>query len=58
MYVQFSGPDQAVIVSYFGALQNPSEFPNQGDVAATDPRWAAFYASIPATERSGLPAPA
>ncbi|CND89490.1 hypothetical protein [Yersinia enterocolitica] len=55
--VQFSDKKEAVIISWFSAMPpSPAQFPNLGEVEASDPRWKVFYdkmnPSVP-----GMPAP-
>ena len=55
--VQFSDETHQHIISYFGSPQDPVDFPNQGVIATSDPRWAEYYNSIPESMRDGLPQP-
>ncbi|SOY56875.1 hypothetical protein [Cupriavidus taiwanensis] len=57
IHVQFSDEQQAVIVSCFNTSQDPEYWPNQGVVTSDDPRWHAYYESLPETFRQYLPAP-
>ncbi|CNF83415.1 hypothetical protein [Yersinia enterocolitica] len=42
--IQFSDETEAVIISWFGAMPPfPEQFPNIGEVEASDPRWKVFY---------------
>ncbi|WGK92571.1 hypothetical protein [Pseudomonas migulae] len=41
-YVQFSDASQVAVVSVFGCPQDPTEYPNQGEVPDDDPRYLAF----------------
>lgn len=55
--VQFTDASEETITSYFGAPQDPTQYPNQGTVSADDARWKAFYDSLPDMARDALPAP-
>ncbi|NML34961.1 hypothetical protein [Paraburkholderia antibiotica] len=55
--VQFADGTEKVIVSYFGAPQDPSAWPNLGTVNATDARWEAYYAEQPTNAQAFLPVP-
>ena len=57
MYVQFSNSAQAVIIAVFAGPQNATAFPNQGTVTASDARWAAYYATLPAAVQANLTPP-
>lgn len=57
MFVQFADSTQTVIVSYFGAPQDESEFPNQGAVDASDARYKTFFNSLPQSATPGMPVP-
>ncbi|EMX8401598.1 hypothetical protein AAHR76_002382 [Yersinia enterocolitica] len=42
--VQFLDKKEAVIISWFSAIPpSPVQFPNLGEVEASDPRWKVFY---------------
>jgi hypothetical protein len=55
--VQFSDSTQKSVVSYFGCPQDPSAYPNQGQIDTSDPRYAAFYSSLPPIAQPGMPTP-
>lgn len=58
LYVAFTDVSQATIAMYFAGPQSTTTFPYQGTVLASDPRWAAFYNSMPVMAQAYLPAPA
>jgi hypothetical protein len=43
MFVQFSDSTETVIIALFGCQQDPTTYPNQGVVEASDARYEAFY---------------
>jgi len=53
-YVQFSDATEAKIQSIFGCPQNANDYPNQGQVDSSDPRFIAF--ANPAATLSGAQA--
>lgn len=55
--VQFSDPSQAVVVTYLCCPQDPAVFLNQGTVKDSDPRWKAYYDSIPLFLQQSMPSP-
>lgn len=55
--VQFADESQESISYYFGSPQDPSVYENLGEVSLDDPRWLAFYDSMPEYCREYLPAP-
>lgn len=55
--VQFADDSDTVIVSYFGAPQDPSNFPNLGTVDVSDERWKTYFAVQPPWVQPYLPAP-
>jgi hypothetical protein len=57
MFVQFSDSTQTVIVAVFAGPQSSAVPPNQGDVTASDARWAAFYATLSASTQASWPPP-
>lgn len=57
MIVQFSDATETTIIAAFGCSQNATAYPNQGTVTASDARWAAYYATLPASAQMSLPAP-
>jgi hypothetical protein len=56
MYVQFTDSTETAIASVFSAPQ-PATWLNQGTVAASDARWAAYYATLPASVQATLMPP-
>lgn len=57
IYVQFAGATDATVISYLNSPQNSASFPNQGSMEDSDPRWWAYWKSIPSFFRASLPAP-
>ena len=57
MFVQFSDATQSTIIATFASPQNAAAYPNQGTVAASDARWATFYATLPASFQAALTPP-
>lgn len=57
MFVQFSDATEKTIIAMFAGAQNATAWPNQGTVTTSDARWAAYYATLPASVQAGLPAP-
>ncbi|HDR8928316.1 TPA: hypothetical protein QDB26_005342 [Burkholderia vietnamiensis] len=55
--VQFSDSSETLIIAYFGSPQDPVDYPNQGTVDATDPRWTEYYNSTSPFLRGGMPSP-
>lgn len=41
-FVQFSDSTEDVIVALFGCAQDPTVYPNQGELAEDDPRYLTF----------------
>ncbi|CQD70989.1 Uncharacterised protein [Yersinia enterocolitica] len=56
-YVQFTDDTETVIGSYFCCQQDPNVYPNLGTVFGNDPRYIAYYDSLPAFARDGMPVP-
>ncbi|HDL6972392.1 TPA: hypothetical protein PXM23_003278 [Yersinia enterocolitica] len=55
--VQFSDKKEAVIISWFSAMPPfPEQFPNLGEVEASDPRWKVFY-DMMSQYAPGMPEP-
>lgn len=54
--VQFSDAAGSAVITYFGSPQDPGAYPNQGTLDASDPRWKAWYDSVPSCQPF-LPAP-
>lgn len=54
LHVQFRDESETVIVGCFAELQSPDEYPNQGELATTDPRWGAYWNSLPEGARRWL----
>lgn len=44
MFVQFSDDKKSQIIAVFSCPQDSAEYPNQGEVEETDPRYQAFIA--------------
>ena len=42
VFVQFAEADEAKIIAAFGCMQNPDDYPYQGEVDDSDPRYTAF----------------
>jgi hypothetical protein len=57
IYVQFSDASKTKLVSIFGAPQDATAWPNQGVVDSSDPRYLAYYQSVPSAALLGLPPP-
>lgn len=58
--VVFSDSVQTSIAMYFASPQDPDQWPYQGVISTSDPRWKVFYDAIypfGAPEFGGLPAP-
>ncbi|MGO4151519.1 hypothetical protein [Cupriavidus basilensis] len=49
--VQFLDASEATVVSVFGAPQDPAAWSNLGRVPSDDPRYAAYYDSLPEMSR-------
>jgi hypothetical protein len=47
IYVQFSDELETTIISVFAGPQNPDDWPRQGEVASTDPRYLDFRNRCP-----------
>jgi hypothetical protein len=47
IFVQFSDASQESVISAFSCPQNIEAWPNQGEIDSSDPRWKAYYSSIP-----------
>jgi hypothetical protein len=56
--VQFSDSTETTIISYFSEPQSATTFPNQGQIEASDARWATYYNSLQSIIATGLPQPA
>ncbi len=57
IYVQFSDATEATVVSVFGAPQDPAAWSNLGKIPSDDPRYAAYYNSLPEMSRQFMVAP-
>jgi hypothetical protein len=57
IFVQFADATEKVIVAAFGCAQDETAWPNQGIVANSDSRWAAYYATIPIGAQAAWPEP-
>lgn len=55
--VQFTDATETRIQSWFLSPQDPGKMENLGTVEADDPRWKAFYESVPEYMRQCFPAP-
>lgn len=55
--VQFSDATESSIIAVFGAPQNGSAYPNQGEIGSGDTRYSAYYDALPTWARAALPAP-
>lgn len=55
--VQFQDSTSKVVISYFANPQDSGVCPNQGQIDASDPRYASFFNSLPADIRIGMPTP-
>lgn len=55
IHVQFSDGSEATIMSVFASPQDPSVWPNQGEVHADDLRYLAYVESLPLGLRGFLP---
>ena len=54
IYVQFYDEKKEVIISVFSSEQSSDAYKNLGLVEPDDPRYAAFYDSIPDESRDGM----
>lgn len=57
VHVQFADETETTIVSYFGSPQDPAIYPNYADIDTSDPRWHAYYNSLPDWLQPWLPTP-
>ncbi|MDR5813305.1 hypothetical protein QCE62_06830 [Caballeronia sp. LZ033] len=57
IYVQFSDETDTEIISQFSCPQDPADWPNQGTVDSSDPRWKTYYDEQPAFIQGFLPTP-
>ncbi len=57
IYVQFSDDTESTITTYFCCEQSKEAFPFLGEVELSDPRWIAFYESMPYFIQQDLPTP-
>ncbi len=57
MFVNFTDSTQKNISDVFCGPQDETIYPNQGTVAASDARWAAYYAAVTPAMRVGLAVP-
>lgn len=58
MFAQFSDSTNATIIGIFYSQQPAEDVPYQAEVAADDPRYAAWWNALPAgTFTTGLPQP-
>ncbi|MGS1033101.1 hypothetical protein [Burkholderia glumae] len=57
MYVQFTDSSETAIIAIFGCAQDPKIYPNQGEIETSDPRYGAYYESLPAPAQKWIEAP-
>lgn len=57
MFVQFSDATEKVIVAVFASGQDIGRFPNQGQIEASDARYARFFDSLPSFIQETMPPP-
>jgi hypothetical protein len=57
IYVQFSDATEAAIAAYWTTPQDPSVYPNQGEVDSSDARWRTFYETCSPYNQAMLPTP-
>ena len=57
LYIAFTDESGSAIASFFSGPQDKAAFPHQATIETSDPKWKAFYESIPEMMRDGLPAP-
>jgi len=55
--VLFSDNTNSTVVGYFASPPNTTDYANLGTVADSDPKWAAYYKSLPWLLQQGLPLP-
>ncbi|KIS52222.1 hypothetical protein A8E25_30140 [Burkholderia cenocepacia] len=55
--VQFSDDTETSIISVFNCPQDPLAWPHQGQVSLDDPRYHAYFSSVPEALLAGLPEP-
>lgn len=55
--IQFSDSTNTVIISYFNSPQDPSVFPNQGQIDTSDARYVTWYDEQSFFAQMALPAP-
>jgi hypothetical protein len=57
MFVQFDSPEHTAIISKFGCPQDPATWPNMGEVSVADPRYRAYFESVPESVKTSWPQP-
>lgn len=55
VFVQFSDSKETAVSAVFSCPQDEQIYPNQGEIAVDDPRYAAYVASLPEIFCAGLP---
>ncbi|AJC16819.1 hypothetical protein [Pandoraea sputorum] len=46
VYCQFSDATESAIVSVFACLQDPTDWPHQGEVTSDDSRYIAYFDGV------------
>lgn len=54
--VQFSDNTEERVVGYFSSPQDPTVWPNMGQIDTSDARWKTYYDAQPDTVKSLIPA--
>ena len=57
VYVQFTDDENTTVKAIFGCHQNDDDCPNQSVISDSDPRYAAFYNSMPTYIQEGMITP-
>ena len=57
LYIAFTDESGSAIASFFSGPQDKAGFPYQATIESSDPKWKAFYDSVPEMMRNGLPEP-
>ena len=57
IYVQFKDSSQTELESVFGGQQDPTAWPNQGQVQASDARYKAFFNGLIPIVKPSMPQP-
>jgi hypothetical protein len=55
IHVQFEDSTEENVIAMFGCPQDETDYPNQGTIETSDPRWKAYYATL--TFTLGIPEP-